>query len=81
MSNQDQNQAPEADKESQRKEEVKPTNKVLVDFDELEECYRMAVNHIRDVAVDIDEESALLLSICRVKGAINSHNRKMKDIK
>ena len=51
------------------------SNKVLVDFDELEECYRMAASHIRDVAVDIDEESTLLLDICKIKAVIDSHNR------
>lgn len=49
------------------------SNKVLVDLDELEECYRMAVNHIRDNAVDLDEESALLMSICRIKGIIDAY--------
>jgi len=56
------------------------SNEVLVDLEELEECYRMAVNHIRDTAVDLDEESALLMSICRIKGAITSHKRNMSDI-
>lgn len=53
------------------------SHKVIVDFNELETCYSMALNHIRNVAVTNDEQSALLLSICKVGEAISSHKSKM----